>query len=173
MQTGRGRPEFIMLLVGLLLALGVLTLAFERILDQRQHPNQAVSAQALQDGSLEIRLDRNPQGHYLASGHINGEPVRFLIDTGATGISVPGHLARKLGLERGAAIPTRTAGGRVNSYLTQLESVSLGGIRQDDVRATINPHMDLDEVLLGMSFLGPLEMEQRDGTLVIRQPARH
>ncbi|MDQ2069363.1 retropepsin-like aspartic protease family protein [Natronospira bacteriovora] len=167
--ANENRMAMVMALLAFLTLLGVLTLAFEGVLDDREHPNRQVGATAVNDQQLELRLQRNRQGHYLAEGEINGYPVTFLLDTGATTISVPGHLADRIGLERGHIIPTLTAGGRVNSYATRL-NVNLGGIRQDDIRASINPAMDMDKVLLGMNFLGPLELEQRDGVLVLRTP---
>jgi len=164
------RLGMIMALLASLAVLAVLTLAFQQSLDQRDHPNRSAAAQTVDGEALELRLERNRQGHYLVDGEINGHPVTFFVDTGATSISIPGQLAEEIGLTRGRALDTRTAGGRVTSYATRLESVDVGGIRQNDVQATINPAMDLDEVLLGMSFLGPLDLSQRDGVLTIRTP---
>lgn len=167
--TGHARIALVMNLLAVLAVLGVLTLAFQQLLDERDHPNRSATANAV-DGGLEIRLEANRQGHYLADGTINGHPVTFLVDTGATSISIPGDLADRIGLERGIAIPTATAGGRVTSYATTLENVSLGGIRRQGISATINPSLDMDEVLLGMNFLAPLDISQRNGVLRIRVP---
>jgi len=108
-------------------------------------------------------------GHYLANGEINGRPVTFLLDTGATDISIPALLAKDLGLERGAARRYQTANGTITTYGTRLETVRLGGIVRRQVRAHINPGMRQGEVLLGMSFLKHLEMVQRGNQLTLRQ----
>ena len=78
-------------------------------------------------------------------------------------------LARRLDLSRGAPIQAQTANGIETTYRTRLDSVRLGTIRIDGVRAHINPGMSGDEVLLGMSFLRDLEFQQRDGVLTLRQ----
>ena len=116
-----------------------------------------------------MRLFQNRVGHYLAKGKINGSPVRFVLDTGATAVTVPGRVAEHLGLQAGRAQLARTANGTITTYRTRLDEVSLGTIRLRDVRADINPHMEGNEVLLGMSFLRSLELVQRDGSLTLRQ----
>lgn len=122
---------------------------------------------------VEVRLLRNGQGHFLANGQINGEAVLFLLDTGATDVALPEHLARRLGLQPGAALQLNTANGQVTGYRARLDSLALGDIRLRDVRAVIAPGMDGDEVLLGMSALRQLEFTQRDGTLVLRHYTDH
>ncbi|MGI9334732.1 MAG: retropepsin-like aspartic protease family protein, partial [Gammaproteobacteria bacterium] len=86
-----------------------------------------------------------------------------------TDVSVPAGLARRIGLERGMPLQTHTANGTITTYRTRLASVVLGDIELGNVRASINPHMQGDEVLLGMSFLRNLELVQRDRTLTLRQ----
>lgn len=162
-QIGKG-----MILAAMLLALGGLTWFFSGALERRDNPNRQLQT-SLSNGQAVVELAQNRQGHYLAPGLINGEPVTFLLDTGATNISVPGELAERIGLQRGAPLPTLTAAGQVTTYATRLQSVRLGEIELHDVRASINPHMSGDGVLLGMSFLRALDFEQRDGRLIIRQ----
>jgi aspartyl protease family protein len=109
-------------------------------------------------------------GHYVASGTLNGEPVVFLIDTGATNVAVPARLAKALKLKRGAAMRSQTANGAVTTYQTRIDEVRLGSIVMHNVRASINPGMDGNEVLLGMSFLRHLELRQRGRTLTLISP---
>lgn len=133
----------------------------------RHNPNQTpVSLQGA--GYVDVQLAGNGQGHYVLNGGINGRHVRFLLDTGATDVAVPGALAQALGLEAGAPVSVNTANGRSTGYRTRLGELTLGDIRLQDVRALIVPGMDGDEVLLGMSALKQLEFTQRDGTLVLR-----
>lgn len=149
--------------------LGMLTFVFSDYLEHQYNPNREAVSRITQGGVREVVLKRNRDGHYVATGKINGEPVVFLLDTGATLVSVPEALASRLGLERGAGLPAMTANGTVTVYGTRLDSVSLGDIEVHDVRASINPGMRGNEVLLGMSFMKDLELVQRNGTLTLRQ----
>ncbi len=151
------------------LLLGLLTLLFGDWLETQQNPNRDVQGRVLESGVREVVLRRNRSGHYVATGRINGKPVQFLLDTGATTVSVPAGLAGALGLVRGRAQLANTANGVVTTYATRLESVQLGELRVDNVRANINPGMRGNEILLGMSFLKQLEFTQRGDTLTIRQ----
>ena len=158
-----------MIVLGWLLVLGLLTFFFSDYLSQQQNPNQELSLIQGEDGMREVRLQRNRAGHYIASGSINGEPVTFILDTGATHISIPGQVARRLDLEAGMAIPVDTANGQIEVYLTRLDSVNLGGIELHDIRANINPYMDMEAILLGMSYLKHLHFSQEGDQLIIRQ----
>jgi aspartyl protease family protein len=159
-----------MIVLAWVLALGLLVSFFDKILDQQYNPNQEAMS-TIAAGVNEVVLKRNRYGHYVADGRINGEPVVFLLDTGATDVALSMRLANRLGLERGASMTSQTANGLVNSWRTRLDTVSLGNIRLHDVRASILPDMGFDdqEVLLGMSFLKRLEMIQRGDSLTLRQ----
>lgn len=150
--------------------LAVLTLLFGDRLEELYNPNREVRSVLTGSGERRVRLEQNRQGHYVASGAINGAPVVFLLDTGATEVSVPAGLARRLGLEAGARAVARTANGTVTTWRTTLDRVQLGAIELHRVRAHINPGMSGDEVLLGMSFLRDLDFSQRDGVLTLTQP---
>ena len=91
---------------------------------------------------------RNRFGHYVASGEINDQDVVFLLDTGATVVSVPIGIARRLELKPGAGRTVETANGRIITYATTLDSVKIGNIELNRVAASINPHSDSREVLL-------------------------
>jgi aspartyl protease family protein len=153
-----------------LVALGGLTWLFDGLVEERVNPNREVSARVTSSGDTEVVLRQNHQGHYVASGTINGAPVVFLLDTGATDVSVPERVAEQAGLQPGARIRVRTANGDIEVYRTRIASLALGGLRLDDVEASINPFMESDEVLLGMSALRALHMTQTEGTLTIRAP---
>jgi aspartyl protease family protein len=157
----------VMLAAAWVVIIAVISMLFTDLLQGQNNPNQDVSSERGAAGEVHVRLRENRQGHYLASGRINDAPVLFLLDTGATDVSVPAELARRLGLTRGAAIRARTANGVITTWQTTLEQVQLGDIVLHDVRASINPGMSGHEVLLGMSFLRELDFVQRDGTLVL------
>ena len=159
----------IMTILAWILVLGLLGAFFSGWMEKLNNPNQQVRAQLHADGVREVVLRQNRAGHYVANGTINGHPVTFLLDTGATAVSVPVRVATPLGLKRGAPMRATTANGTVTTYATRLDEVQLGNIALENVRASINPHMQGDEVLLGMSFLRKLEFTQRDRELTIRQ----
>ena len=79
---------------------GLLTLVFGDLLEQQANPNQQ-PVSIMRGEQIEIRLEQNRQGHYVVSGSINGKPAVFLVDTGATSVSIPAHLADEFNLPRG------------------------------------------------------------------------
>ncbi len=158
------------MLIGMwILLIGLLTLMFNNILERQHNPNQQLALQQESAGNPEVRLKRNKYGHYVASGRINGQPVVFMLDTGATDVAVPAQLADRLGLKRGRKRLYQTAKGPATAYATVLDQVRLGNIKVRDVRASINPDMPGEEVLLGMSFLKQLDFSQRGDTLTLHQ----
>lgn len=148
-----------------IIILGLFFLLFQDQLLQKNDPNHNLS---ITENNEPVVLQRNRQGHYLAPGSINGKPVRFLLDTGATDISIPGKVADRLNLSSGQASYANTANGTITVYDTQLESVALGGLALPNVAAHINPHMQGETILLGMSFLKHLELIQRGETLTLK-----
>jgi aspartyl protease family protein len=152
-----------------LIILGLLTLFFNQFLDKKYNPNQNISTRYNQDGSREIILKRNSNGHYVTNGTINGKPVVFFLDTGATMVSIPAHLKDYLNLEQGVPLMAQTANGTITTYHTSLDNIAIGAIELHNVRASLNPQMSMNEILLGMSFLKHLEFTQRGDTLILRQ----
>lgn len=150
-----------------LLALGVVY--FSDYLDQQNNPNQSLQTHYTEQGVREVVLQRNKFGHYVTNGRINGKPVVFMLDTGATGVAIPEALASSLGLKRGRAFSTQTANGVSTSYAANLERVSIGEIELYNVSAGITPGLQTQEILLGMSFLKHIEFTQRGDTLILLQ----
>jgi aspartyl protease family protein len=125
----------------------------------------------VQQPQLEVTLNRQPSGHYVAAGMINDYPVEFLIDTGATLVTIPGELADRASLVYGSAKSVNTANGRGQGYITTLQSVTLDNIVLRQVKAIILPNAgDMKQVLLGMSFLEAFELVQKNDALTIRHP---
>ena len=148
--------------------ISLMTLLFTEVLDRRHNPNQNITTRY--DGETkEVVLKSSRYGHYVASGKINNAPVVFFVDTGASFVSVPEKVAKRLNLKKGFAYQTSTAAGTVTVYETMLDEVSVGDITLYNVKASINPHNPDNEILLGMSFLRRLEVIHKDGQLTIRQ----
>ncbi|NWE12171.1 MULTISPECIES: retropepsin-like aspartic protease family protein [Pseudomonas] len=134
----------------------------------QENPNAVVTSEQ-HEGYVEVKLMGNGQGHFVATGQINGRPVEFMLDTGATDVAVPAELADRLGLKRGMPVGVSTANGRTQGFRTELGRLQLGDIVLQDVRALVVPGLGDDQVLLGMSALKQLEFTQRSGTLLLRQ----
>jgi len=141
---------------------------FNKLLERDYNPNQQVLMQN-RDKQRVVILKRNRYGHYVTQGEINNHSVTFMLDTGASDISIPDKIAKKLKLSYGQERQYQTANGTITANLTTLESVSIGNIKLQNVRASINPKMDHDEILMGMSFLKYIEFTQRGDTLILRQ----
>jgi aspartyl protease family protein len=130
------------------------------------HNDGGMRLQQDSKGNVMVILQRKRNGHFAADGEINGQAVHFLVDTGATDVAVSEQVARSLGLEFGPRINVLTAAGPVGGWVTRLDSVSVGVLELQDVRATIAPGLG-DESLLGMSFLRHFSIVQEGNTLVI------
>jgi aspartyl protease family protein len=156
-----------MVFVSWILALALFTLLAQDWLDGVYNPNRSLTSLHVAGGEQQIVLKRNRYGHYVSSGMINGRPATFLLDTGATDVVIPEGLAEEYSLQRGPAYQSVTANGVIQVYGTLLNTIELGPIRLYNVQAAINPHMDGDEVLLGMSFLKYLKFNQQGDELII------
>jgi aspartyl protease family protein len=130
-----------------------------RILQRGMH-HRGVIAPSDRQG---ITLSADARGHFFSQGAVNGSPVRFLVDTGATVVALPASEARRLGLDYRKGQPgfTNTAGGVVQTFRVRFDLVRLGDIELSGVEGVVI-EQGLDIALLGMSFLNRLEMK-RDG----------
>jgi aspartyl protease family protein len=111
-------------------------------------------------------------GHYWAQGDVNGEAVRFLVDTGATAVALTPKDAQRLGfdlakLHYGYAVVT--AGGQARAAAVKLASVSVAGARLENVDALVI-EKGLDASLLGMTYLGRLTSFQATRQALFLQP---
>ena len=146
----------------------LLTVLFSDQIDRQRNPNQHVEGILTGDGAAQIVLHRNRQGHYVATGSINGVDAEFMLDTGATAVAISTAVARRSGLQRGPAIAVATANGSTTAYATRIDTVRLGTIVEHDVLATIVPNLEGNQILLGMSFLKRLDFSQAGATLVLK-----
>jgi aspartyl protease family protein len=110
-------------------------------------------------------------GQYITAGSINGRPVQFLVDTGATSVTMSLSDARRLGvsIDKSKAIYVATAGGRVIGYPVILDSVKVGGLKVSYVRGVALESGFSGELLLGMSFLKHVSLKDERGFLVLEQ----
>jgi aspartyl protease family protein len=135
----------------------------QRVLQIGQHYRAAAAPSQRQS----VTLLADSRGHFIADGSVNGVPVRFMVDTGATVIALPGSDARRLGMDylKGARGMVQTANGPAPAYRVQLDVVRLGDVQLNGVEAIVI-EQGLNVALLGMSFLNRLEM-RREGELMM------
>jgi len=157
-----------MMIVAFVIALGLLTMYFADVQDTQRNPNQSPMSAAL-GNAVEVALLRNRQGHYFVSGAINRQPAEFLLDTGATDVVIPEDLAAQLQLRPGLPAQAMTANGVITVYSTTIDILSIGDIELRNVRASINPSMRGQSILLGMSALKQIEFVQQGERLTLRQ----
>lgn len=117
------------------------------------------------------KLDLSPSsnGNFYARGEINGQPVLFVVDTGASAVSVPERLQSQLRLSRGRYMQTTTANGFIGMYETHIKSLTLGPLRLNNVLAVLNPGAPDNTVLLGMTALREVHMTQHGGRMTLQQ----
>ena len=121
-------------------------------------------------GGGRIVLSAGSGGHFMSQGSINGRAVQFIVDTGATMVSVGAQDAQRLGIDyqsapRGAV---STANGNVAVWRVKLASVRVGDVELHDIDALVVP-MSMPYVLLGNSFLNRFQMKREDTVMVLER----
>lgn len=114
----------------------------------------------------EIVLTAGSGGHFTAGGSINGKQVRFMVDTGATLVSLGKDDADRLGIDLSSARrgTTQTANGPVPVWLVTLNTVRVGEVELANVGAAVVPQ-PMPMVLLGNSFLSRLQMKRENDVM--------
>ena len=120
--------------------------------------------------SGEIRIRQSPDGHFWVTAEVNGTPVRFLVDSGATTTTISRSSAERTGIEpsRGFGAMVQTANGVVMVQRGRAGTMRLGPIERSDVAVHISDAADGLNVI-GMNFLSSLSAWGVEGrTLVLR-----
>lgn len=147
---------------------------FEEQASESQTPTVAVATQepAQAPGTRSAFIDQEADGHFWTRADVRGTQIEFLVDTGASIVALTYLDAQRLGLkpeELDFDAEIRTAGGVTYGAPVTIESIRIGKVKVENVDAMIL-RTDLDQSLLGMTFLGELESyEFRRGQLIIRQ----
>jgi aspartyl protease family protein len=119
-----------------------------------------------------VQVYRDPQGMYMAAGSINGFPVNFLVDTGATAVAMNSIQAKRMGINfrlNGESIMVNTASGVEQAYQVKLARVKLGDIELYNIDAVVLDGPSPSDVLLGMSFLGRLEIQNSGQVMQLKR----
>jgi len=121
-------------------------------------------------GGTEIVLPVGSGGHFITQGSINGKPVQFLVDTGATVVAMSVSEATRIGLDwrNGQRGYSATAGGTVPVYGLTLRSVRVGEVEVFNVEAVVL-QADMPAILLGNSFLNRFTMRRDADTMRLQR----
>ncbi len=121
---------------------------------------------------LSVSLPRSRDGHFHADAQINGRSVPVLVDTGATLVAMSYEDAQSAGI---SVRPdefryiSNTANGQARFARVTLDNVRIGNVSVNNVAAAVSQPGKLSTTLLGMSFLGQLRLEMKDGLLILEQ----
>ncbi|MEW8362814.1 MAG: retropepsin-like aspartic protease [Candidatus Thiodiazotropha sp.] len=122
--------------------------------------------------AITAKVWRNQAGAYTTVGTINGRTVNFLVDTGATAVAMHANQAKRLGISyrlEGAPIYVNTASGTAAAYDVVLDRVQVGEITLNNVRGFVIDSNGPARVLLGMSFLNRVKMEDQGSVLILEK----
>ncbi|RYY76486.1 MAG: TIGR02281 family clan AA aspartic protease [Gammaproteobacteria bacterium] len=122
-------------------------------------------------GKKEIRLASGQGGHYYTKGLINGAPVDFLVDTGATYVAMTTEQAEQLGLDYRGGVPTETstANGVAKAFRIVLNSVAVGNIVVHQVTAFVIKAPTIGPMLLGNAYLSRVDLKIDQGVMVLSE----
>ncbi len=131
---------------------------------------QSFAGGAATDSRPSISLTADARGHFAAAGALNGYPMTFLVDTGATAIAISATEAKRIGLDyrSGQAVGVGTAAGVVPAWRVKFNTVKVGGISVNQVDGMV-VETGLNMPLLGMSFLNRMEMKRDGQTMTLTQ----
>ncbi len=163
--TGMGRN---MTIIASVIGLALATWIFSGVEERHENPNRTPDSYSANNQTV-VKLERNRYGHYVTSGYLNDKPVVYMLDTGATVVAIPGSLENRLNLRRGREYQTHTANGTGTAYATEIDYIQIGDIRLNNVRASILPGMEGEQILLGMDALKQLEFRQKGRELTLIQ----
>ena len=99
----------------------------------------------------EIRIPKSLDEHYQVHGFVNGFPLLFMVDTGASTITIPLRFARSSGIRAGVVTEVQTGGGRVKMGVSSGNRVGVGTVALDDMQVAVSDQIPI--AVLGMNAL--------------------
>jgi aspartyl protease family protein len=137
-----------------------------------QRATAEISGNSAQIDGATLRIRRDEDGHYWVRANVNGTPVRFMVDSGATTTTLSPAAAKSAGVEPSGGFPVmvETANGTVEVQRARIESLAVGNIVQRDAAVLIGAEGLGETSLLGMSFLSALKSWRVEGSTLILEP---
>ncbi len=135
------------------------------LIDHFSAPDPVVRSK--ESGSYEIVVPVARDGHYYLEGAVNGEGVTFLVDTGASYVSIGADVAARAGLPAGVAGVFTTANGRVEGRIVRSQTVAADILEVSGITVAVMPTRS-EFGLLGQNFLRHFSVSQSDGKLILR-----
>ena len=139
---------------------------------ERQLDGRVRAAVKQRDTGDDVLIFRDSAGMFKTVGSINGLPVKFLVDTGASLVAMNSAQARRLGIDyhvEGDLIYVSTASDVVPAYRVKLNIVKVGSIQLRNVSGVVLESAQPAEVLLGMTYLSRVEMINQGNRLILRR----
>lgn len=126
----------------------------------------ATSGERATAGARDLEIKADAGGHFVTEGWVNGKPTRFMVDTGATAVTLSQAEAERLGLDwrRAPMVQANTANGTVPAHTLQLGTVRVGDLALTNVAAVVLP-AQLPHILLGNTFLSRVSMKRDNDTM--------
>jgi aspartyl protease family protein len=133
-------------------------------------PSSVGSGAGQQLSGSRVVLTAGPGGHFMSEGQINGRIVQFMVDTGATVVSLSVSDAKRIGLnyQNGQSVQLNTANGVSQGWRVTLDSVRVGDVLVTGVDAIVSP-ASMPYVLLGNSFLSRFQMNRNNDQMVLER----
>jgi aspartyl protease family protein len=131
--------------------------------------DEAFGAAAVESSGGELRIPLHSDGHFWVDAEVNGAPVRFLVDSGASVTTISRKVADAAGIETGMRVEiVETANGTVQMPKARAEQFKVGSIRLSDFPLLVSQQDGLN--VLGMNFLSSLESWGVEGRTLVLQP---
>ena len=156
----RSSPNFLSMILLWLVIGGILYMLVKAFIPGFEPPSVSTDAA----GAIVLNADR--KGNYEIGGAINGVPVEFIVDTGASTVAVSQGMAAQMGLSGCLPSESSTANGKVGACIAVAHDLAFGSFRMKNVPVAVMPNMH-GMALLGMNALGTLHMTQSNGQMKI------
>jgi len=133
--------------------------------------NQSIQGNFKSTARSTSRIYPDSLGMYFIDGKINGRSTRFLVDTGATFVTMSSQHAKTVGIDyrRGKRGSMRTATETVSSWHIYLRSITVGGIKLSNIEAAVLEGSQPEQVLLGNSFLSRTQIQRKGSVMELHK----